>query len=76
MKTGISMAAAGWQRQSPALRESKKHKVRQIRLIRINIYFICYRMGVQQSQSSLRIQNQFRFPTSFFPPELLIRVTA
>lgn len=45
MKTGISMAAAGWQRQSTTLGENKKNKVRQMRLIRINIYFTCYGMG-------------------------------
>lgn len=45
MKTGISMAAAGWQRQSTTLGENKKNKVRQMRLIRINIYFTCYGTG-------------------------------
>lgn len=75
MKTGIPMAAAGWQRQSTTLREREKNKVRQMKLIRINIFFICYGMGATTTDIPI-IHNQFLLPTTFFSPEILVRVTA
>lgn len=63
---------SGLARQSPTLRGSKKNKVRQMRLIRINIYFICYRTGVPWPQSLSKIHNQSLLPTSFFP-EVLVK---
>lgn len=48
---GYTHGNGGLARQSPTLRRREKNKVRQMRLTRINIYFICYRMGVPQLQS-------------------------
>lgn len=75
MKTGISMAAAGWQRQSPTLRESKKPKVRQMRHQTQYLFHLLWNGStkitvITQNPESISVSNKL------FSPELLVRATA